>query len=994
MPSEKNNTTSICYDAFISYRHTEPDMFVAKQLHREMESFRLPRNVIKKIGENKKTRINRVFRDRDELPLASNLAEPIRYALEASDFLIVICSPRLNESEWCKKEIDTFLKLKDREHILAVLIEGEPDDSFPEQLRFSEVEEKQPDGSVQTVKVPIEPLAADVRGKSQHEIKKKIKEEIVRLAAPMFGCAYDDLKQRHRERKIKRILTIAGIGSAICLLFGAISTAMALRIQNQNQEISRQSEEITIQKNEIEQQYQEAMISNAKLTAEDALTTLEHGDRVEAVRKVRSVLPDSQVDSDIPYVAEAEYALVEGLQPYANGRTLLPRLSFNHDSLISFMKVSPDREKLITVDGSLLLSVWDIETGKKLLQLEDYVQESVLDWKVDFLDDNRIACITSNSQGTGSLIDIYEITTGQKTTYEMEGGTSLVSDGQGGLAILSMHKVVFWKDGVSKAEWIFENGYSYMSITGAFNEDKTRFAFSQEGKDEMSGKQVVVLDTSTGEVTNCYDMEYEMFGKMRFQGNVLYVINNESIYNTENNIGEAVYYGTSTTGKVVACNLNSYDEILWEYVSEDETLRDVVPSGISGNNILLTNGDSQIQAINALDGTLIASYEFGETIVETSTVKDSQYFYVYTQNGGLYSAHLLDGKLVAAGNGSDLGSYRNGIRDLQFGSGCILIIPYIGTNVIQLAFLQGKQTEIFAENEGAVYLPRISSKNDKILFGNYSDDTYKVVDANDGKELYTIVPNVDYITGVGFTGEQDDTIAILSGGKVALFSAQDGSLTKQYELEGNYKSVILTGTYGENLLAMADSNIQIYETLTGSLLYDVTTEPPFAYGDLAALDAEAKWVAASQKANKTLSIYDVKAGQKTGETAIRASFVSNMFFCNQSEKTTLLVIYRDNSAEAYQIDENGMLVLEKTYEALASSIDQISIGPDGYYALIGSADGFYMRNGEVIARISELKLVNWEKREFITGGGSELYKTPIYDYEMLLNEADEYLKER
>ncbi len=36
------------YDAFISYRHAELDKFVAENLHRRLEAFRMPKSVIKK----------------------------------------------------------------------------------------------------------------------------------------------------------------------------------------------------------------------------------------------------------------------------------------------------------------------------------------------------------------------------------------------------------------------------------------------------------------------------------------------------------------------------------------------------------------------------------------------------------------------------------------------------------------------------------------------------------------------------------------------------------------------------------------------------------------------------------------------------------------------------------------------------------------------------------------------------------------------------------
>ena len=144
---EKN---SVKYDAFISYRHAEPDSFVAKTLHKELESFKLPKSVARKKTEKEeavshgdcagktnidvsvnmqdtaavKTRIQRVFRDKEELPLVTNLADPITEALENSEYLIVICSPRLPESMWCRKEIETFIEMHDREHVLAVLVEG------------------------------------------------------------------------------------------------------------------------------------------------------------------------------------------------------------------------------------------------------------------------------------------------------------------------------------------------------------------------------------------------------------------------------------------------------------------------------------------------------------------------------------------------------------------------------------------------------------------------------------------------------------------------------------------------------------------------------------------------------------------------------------------------------------------------------------------------------------------------------------------------------
>ena len=55
------------YDAFISYRHTELDKFVAENLIKQLEAYKLPKNVAKKL-KGKKTKIERVLREREERP--------------------------------------------------------------------------------------------------------------------------------------------------------------------------------------------------------------------------------------------------------------------------------------------------------------------------------------------------------------------------------------------------------------------------------------------------------------------------------------------------------------------------------------------------------------------------------------------------------------------------------------------------------------------------------------------------------------------------------------------------------------------------------------------------------------------------------------------------------------------------------------------------------------------------------------------------------------
>ena len=269
------------YKAFISYRHFTPDQEIAKKLHTYIENYAVPPKLKKKLGIR---RMGRVFRDQEELPLSSNLGDDIHAALEQSEWLICICSPRYLESRWCMEELRYFLSMGRRDHVLTLLADGEPDTAFPEALRFIET-----DGKTEAV----EPLAADVRADSLPEMLKKLKGEKLRILAPMLEVAYDDLRQRARQRRVRQA---AAAGAAAILLLGGFLGYSLWK-----------NAEITGERNRT-------MIAQSRFLANESGLILERrGDRMLAMMLAREALPADCSHPDRPVTDEALCALRSSL---------------------------------------------------------------------------------------------------------------------------------------------------------------------------------------------------------------------------------------------------------------------------------------------------------------------------------------------------------------------------------------------------------------------------------------------------------------------------------------------------------------------------------------------------------------------------------------------------------------------------------------------------------------------------------------------------------
>ena len=102
---------AIRYRAFLSYSHRDTSW--GKWLHSALEGYRIDKDLVGRetpVGPVPKT-LRPIFRDREDFSAGHSLTEQTLAALEASQFLIVICSPNAAQSKYVNEEIRRFKTL-------------------------------------------------------------------------------------------------------------------------------------------------------------------------------------------------------------------------------------------------------------------------------------------------------------------------------------------------------------------------------------------------------------------------------------------------------------------------------------------------------------------------------------------------------------------------------------------------------------------------------------------------------------------------------------------------------------------------------------------------------------------------------------------------------------------------------------------------------------------------------------------------------------------
>ena len=215
-----NEPVSFKYRAFLSYSHR--DKAWGKWLHAALEGYRVDKDLVGRetpVGPVPKT-LRPIFRDREDFSAGHSLTAQTIAALEASQFLVVMCSPNAAQSKYVNEEIRRFKTLGRADRVIPVIVDGEPGDPerecFPPALRFK----VGADGQITDERE--EPIAADAREQGDGKEIAKLK-----VVAGLLGLGLDEIVRR-AERARKRRNRFWAVLAGVFLVLAAAASGSAV----------------------------------------------------------------------------------------------------------------------------------------------------------------------------------------------------------------------------------------------------------------------------------------------------------------------------------------------------------------------------------------------------------------------------------------------------------------------------------------------------------------------------------------------------------------------------------------------------------------------------------------------------------------------------------------------------------------------------------------------------------------------------------------------
>ena len=187
------------------------DASVANKLAESIRRYRLPSGTVLLESKMDYRRVYVEVSGRD-------FDDEARSILDHSRCLAVLCSPETRISAFVLDRLAYFRETGKENNIIAVIVRGEPAESFPDSfIEKKTVQKILPDMTVVERTETIEPVASDLRAETRSRWKEALSYETVRIIASILGLHPDDLEQRHRARRRRAVITLVSVIAAVCL---------------------------------------------------------------------------------------------------------------------------------------------------------------------------------------------------------------------------------------------------------------------------------------------------------------------------------------------------------------------------------------------------------------------------------------------------------------------------------------------------------------------------------------------------------------------------------------------------------------------------------------------------------------------------------------------------------------------------------------------------------------------------------------------------------
>ncbi len=887
------------FNAFISYKHADLDNKVAESIIRDLERYRIPRKIRKSTGIKK---IDRVFRDKDELPITSDLNDTISQALINSDFLIVICSTNTKKSTWVDREIEFFLQHHSINNVMTVLADGEPYDVIPKILLSGKKEVIDENGEKKIVEIPYEPLSCDYR----MPYKKAKAKELPRLVAAIIGCPYDELIDRQRQYKMQRMTAISAGMIALSLGFaGYMYYSNTL----------------------IHENYLESLRNQSRYLANESLKQLDDYNRMDAIQLALEALPENEND-ERPVTPEAKKALTDSLLAYKSCQGLSVSALWNYrmpNSIDDFW-VSEDRSKLVIMDVTGIVAAYDTKTHKELLKITDYDDTSMT---ADFFDDNTLVVLNTRSIAAYNLEDGSCIWTNAEDDvkfcqclYKFSDDEILIINSDGEFVELSIkdgsvikkHPVEEMLEEKIKASEDFdeENDYVYVSIGET--------ALSENGK-----KMAFVVSTSIGssntiDSLNEYDfetgtivsvpIENEKVALIKYFGDNIFLSCNPVDMDGNSRFFDYVYITDSIN--VIRCLASGDLSIKWEdqVINTDVTINyDFLP--MSNGTIGYYEGCA-VKIWNKDTGEVVVERRFNDSIIDSSDW-DGDGNPLYVTHGG-YTGTIATGKNI------------NGVN-----------------------LIKRFTDEIEKINYGANTYVRCYRSNEIICYG------MEVYD-NDWTKIETSEP-IDMSSSSEYL--EDNTLAILStdgseGTVVYIFDAKSQSYTGKVTIDKEKKPFnfeIVGSLEGKLYIASdSDSELRLIEINTSNLEFteDIIDDDYDFYDVLCALGEDKLLYCTKPSYDSCNLIIRNLSTKSEEEIEIPSDYYTNLIYDSKTNtgficgKSNVIFDLSSNTVNAVEFDDRW------------ESSEMACISSDGETFAVTDKNNIKLLNkkGEILADIS------------------------------------------